>query len=145
RRRHRELSVAPCSEPQARARWLRREGQAARARLGRPDGDRGRIGRMTSPPGIRNVFFDVGGTLLDLDHAHLLDALSSGGEAERRVTPDALARGEDEARVWFIGEMRRGGAPADAWNEFFTRLLRGAGVGEEAIPPLLKELWQRNV
>jgi HAD superfamily hydrolase (TIGR01509 family) len=100
---------------------------------------------MTSHPGIRNVFFDVGGTLLDLDHAHLLDALSSGGEAERRVTPDALARGEDEARVWFIGEMRRGGAPADAWNEFFTRLLRGADVGEEAIPPLLKELWQRNV
>jgi len=94
---------------------------------------------------VRNVFFDVGGTLLDLDPAHLLDALASCGEPERCVTLEALALGEDEARVWFMGEVRRGGAPADAWKEFFTRLLRGAGVGEAAIPGLLTELWRRNV
>jgi len=94
---------------------------------------------------VRNLFFDVGGTLLDLEPAHLLDALASGGEAERLITAEALARGEDEARSWFLGEMRQGGAPADAWNGFFTRLLRGAGVREEAIPLLLKELWRRNI
>lgn len=101
------------------------------------------MSRSSQP--VRNVFFDVGGTLLDLDHAHLLDALSTKGAAERRVTAEALALGEMEARTWFMGEMRTGGAPADAWDEFFTRLLRGAGAGEEAIPSLLKELWRRNV
>jgi len=98
-----------------------------------------------SRPIIRNVLFDVGGTLLDLEHAHLLDALASGGETERGVSAEDLARGEEEARHWFMGEMRRGGAPSDAWQGFFTRLLRGAGVGAEAVPGLLAELWRRNV
>ena len=115
---------------------------------------------MKSPRPVRHVLFDVGGTLLDLEHAHLLDALSAASasakcaterertsiiEAERAVTAEGLARGEDEARAWFIAEMRRGGAPSDAWNGYFTRLLRGAGVGAEAIPSLLAELWRRNV
>ena len=94
---------------------------------------------------IRNVFFDVGGTLLDLEHDHLLDALSSTGEALRGVTSRDLEAGEEEARAWFIAEMRRAGTPADAWNEFFTRLLRRAGVQAGAIPSLLEELWRRNV
>lgn len=100
---------------------------------------------MKTPPPIRCVIFDVGGTLLDLEHAHLLDALASGGEAERAVTAEGLVRGEDEARAWFIAQMRLGGAPSDAWTGYFTRLLRGAGVGAEAVSSLLAELWRRNV
>ena len=94
---------------------------------------------------IRNVFFDVGGTLLDIEHAHLLDALASAGEAGRAITHESLEAGEHEARAWFMSEMRRGGVPADAWREFFTRLLRRAGVGAEAVPDLLDELWRRNL
>jgi HAD superfamily hydrolase (TIGR01509 family) len=93
---------------------------------------------------IKNVLFDAGGTLVDLDHRHLIDAIASAG-AGTDVTAETLEAGEDAARTWFIGEMRRGGAPADAWNGYFTRLLRRAGVADNAIPALLKELWRRNV
>lgn len=107
---------------------------------------------------IRFVFFDAGGTLVDLEYRYLREVLDArrddvGPAGDRAVTLGARAqpddadfeRGERDARAWFIGHVKQGGAPADAWNGYFERVYAGAGVPEGELSALLPALWQRNV
>src|SRR5437867_3913382 len=109
---------------------------------------------------IRSIFFDAGGTLVDLDYRHMSEVLeesrraagaagATGAAGERGgigiPAHEDFAHGEQEARAWFIDLIRSGGAPADAWNGYFERVYAGAGVGREEIPSLLASLWRRNV
>ena len=90
------------------------------------------------------VFLDAGGTLVDVEYRYLREVLVGPG-ADGQPPDEAFERGEREARAWFLGRMREGGAPLDAWKGYFERVYRGAGVSENRLPDLLDRLWERNL
>lgn len=100
----------------------------------------------------RFVFLDAGGTIIEIDFRHLREVMVEEGLSAGRGTgndglpSDAafLAAGRD-ARAWYLGHVRDGSLPLDAWHGYFERVFSGAGIPAEALPGLLTRLWERNV
>ncbi|PYR51892.1 MAG: hypothetical protein DMF89_04430 [Acidobacteria bacterium] len=97
-------------------------------------------------PVIRNVLFDAGGTLLDLEYQRLREVLAAEVPTLTPLPGEFdFARGERDARAWFLAHVQRGLPPADAWNGYFERVLAGAGVPRTEIPSILTALWRKNL
>jgi putative hydrolase of the HAD superfamily len=91
------------------------------------------------------ILFDVGGTLLRLDHGFL------GGHARRGgydVTDDAIARGEAHARREVDRRaVQRGGVrdrDADRLVGYFGAIFAGAGVASEAAATLASAIAEAH-
>ena len=102
--------------------------------------------KLPPMPVIRNVLFDAGGTLLDLEYQRLREVLAAEVPTLTPLPGEFdFARGERDARAWFLAHVQRGLPPADAWNGYFERVLAGAGVPRTEIPSILTALWRKNL
>lgn len=91
------------------------------------------------------VLFDAGGTLVELDFGFIA---ASAAEHGVRIAPEALRRGEVEARRRIdAGARRRGGVDGtDAARRFryFGVLMEAAGVPERQATPVVEALEQAH-
>jgi putative hydrolase of the HAD superfamily len=99
---------------------------------------------------VKHLFFDAGGTILDLEYGHLRDvwrAVADGGAPSADAMPDddAFSRAEWTARAWYLGWVREGRVPLDAWRGYYDRIYAGVGTPEAVRPQVVSALWDRNV
>jgi putative hydrolase of the HAD superfamily len=82
------------------------------------------------------VTFDAGQTVIDLDLDFLARRLAERGVV---VAPSALAAATPAA--WRRYDELVDPAGGHPWRELMTTLLRGAGVADSDVPPLVDWLW----
>ena len=101
---------------------------------------------------ITHVFFDAGGTIIEIEYENVRQVLRGTGAGGGReacsvdgIPADAaFAAAERPARAWFLKQVEEG-VPDDIWWLYFRRILEGAGVEPEVIPAALERLWTVNV
>lgn len=91
---------------------------------------------------IRYLFFDAGGTLIDLDYSHLKKLLKlKGYDADE----SQLAFAEGKARVWVDRQLREGkNRPVEFWRNYFNILFSEAGAKDGSMEDVIEHLWEKN-
>ena len=98
---------------------------------------------------MKFLFFDAGGTILDLEYGYLREvwrAVCDGASpVESLPSDEAFAGAEREARQWYLGWVREGRVPLDAWRGYYGRIYAGVGAPDAERERLVSALWERNV
>jgi putative hydrolase of the HAD superfamily len=91
---------------------------------------------------IKYLFFDAGGTLIDLDYSYLRKLLNlKGYDADEEV----LAIAEGKARMWVDRGLRSSDKrPIDFWKGYFNILFSEAGAKDGSMEDVIDHLWERN-
>lgn len=91
---------------------------------------------------IKYIFFDAGGTLIDLDYSYLRKLLKAKGH---EVAEPVLALAEGKARVWVDRALRGSDKrPVNLWKSYFNIIFREAGAGDGSMEEVIEHLWERN-
>ena len=92
---------------------------------------------------MKAVLFDVGNTLLWLDHPFVVELLREHGI---ETTPDELVTAEYGAKLLLDERVRTGKAGDDAnrGRIFFAEVFRQLGVGEGQFPAIAQRLYARH-
>jgi putative hydrolase of the HAD superfamily len=94
-------------------------------------------GRWESVRGVRAVLFDLGGTVISIDHPRVARYLTEAGGAP----PDGwVGRAERAGRLEVDRLVRAGTPPPDPWRAFWEAFLLAAGARPEAVEPLFHKL-----
>ncbi|MEW5806844.1 MAG: HAD family hydrolase [Acidobacteriota bacterium] len=88
------------------------------------------------------IFFDAGGTLIDLDYSYLRKLLrAKGNETDESL----LAFAEGKARAWVDRTLRGSDKkPVDLWKSYFNIIFREAGAEDGSMEDVIEHLWERN-
>lgn len=91
---------------------------------------------------IKYLFFDAGGTIIDLDYSYLRKLLNSKGlDADEEI----LAKAEGKARIWVDRGLRGSDKrPIDFWKGYFNILFREAGARDGSMEDVIEHLWHKN-
>ncbi len=91
---------------------------------------------------VKYLFFDAGGTLVDLNYFFLQKLVNERGyEAEI----GALAYAEGKARVWVDRKLRKSRVkPVDLWNGYFTILFNDIVTNKQDMNEIIDYLWEVN-
>jgi len=87
--------------------------------------------------GVRAAFFDLGGTVLSVDHARVARVLAELGHAPR---DGWVAPAERAGRRECDRQQRAGAPPETAWRSYFEAMLRSAGAPPETVEPAFQKL-----
>src|SRR4051794_4238750 len=92
---------------------------------------------------MKAVIFDVGNTLLWLDHAFIVGVLREHGVES---TADELIAAESAAKLLRDELVRagNGGDDASRGRTYFAETFRQLGVPDEHFPPLARRLFARH-
>jgi len=92
---------------------------------------------------MKAVLFDVGNTLLWLDHPFVIDTLREHGVA---ATEDELIAAQYGAKLLLDELVRTGRAGDDAHRGrvFFAEVFRQLGIGDELFPSIAQRLYARH-
>jgi putative hydrolase of the HAD superfamily len=94
-------------------------------------------GRWPSARETRAVLFDLGGTVIAIDHARVAAYLADAGCPP---VDGWVARAERAGHLEVDRLVRAGTPPGDPWRPFWAAYLRGAGAAESAIEPVFRRL-----
>jgi HAD superfamily hydrolase (TIGR01549 family) len=94
-------------------------------------------GRWESVRGVRAVIFDLGGTVISIDHPRVARYLA---EAGCPPGPGWVGRAERAGRLEVDRLVRAGTPPPDPWRAFWEEFLLAAGATPEALDPLFHKL-----
>jgi HAD superfamily hydrolase (TIGR01662 family) len=91
---------------------------------------------------VNYLFFDAGGTLVDLNYSFLKDLVRERGyEAEE----EALAYSEGKARAWVDRKLRKSSIkPVDLWNGYFAILFNEIVTDGKDMKEVIEHLWEVN-
>jgi putative hydrolase of the HAD superfamily len=92
---------------------------------------------------MKAVLFDVGNTLLWLDHPFVIEVLREHGVA---ATEDELIAAQYGAKLLLDELVRTGRAGDDASRGriFFAEVFRQLGIGDDAFPSIARRLYARH-
>ncbi len=91
---------------------------------------------------VKYLFFDAGGTLVDLNYSFLRKMVNDKGyDAEE----NALAYAEGKARAWVDRKLRKSLIkPADLWNGYFSILFDNIVTKANDLKEIIDHLWEVN-
>lgn len=94
-------------------------------------------GRWDSMRGVRAVVFDLGGTVISIDHPRVARYLA---EAGCPVADGWVGRAERAGRLEVDRQVRAGTPPAAPWRAFWEAFLLAAGATPQAVEPVFARL-----
>jgi putative hydrolase of the HAD superfamily len=86
---------------------------------------------------VRALVFDLGGTVLSIDHARIASYLQEDGTTVREGW---AARSERAGRVRLDGLVRQGAGSREQWRGFFEAFLEAAGAPAERMDSLFERV-----
>lgn len=91
---------------------------------------------------VKYLFFDAGGTLVDLNYSFLRKLVSDRGYNTEEST---LAYAEGKARIWVDLMLRKDKVkPVDLWNSYFNILFNNIVTKDKDMKEIVNHLWEVN-
>lgn len=91
---------------------------------------------------VKYLFFDAGGTLVDLNYSFLQNLVNEKGY---RAEIEALAYAEGKARVWVDRKLRESHVkPVDLWDGYFGILFDEIVTDKGDMKGIIAHLWEVN-
>jgi putative hydrolase of the HAD superfamily len=87
--------------------------------------------------GVRALLFDLGGTVVSLDHPRIERYLAEAGAPP---VDGWVSRAERAGRLAHDGLVRAGAPPAEHWRGFFSAYLTAAGAAPAMVDPVFRRL-----